>query len=265
MKKIFFTILIVIQAFIGFQANAYVELYTYSLFSDANLQAYWRFEGNSNDATAHGNNGTDTSMSYSTSPTVFGQAAQFNGTAGRITINDSTTMPLTASATFIMWLNNYDPGTSTAERIIGQWSGTGNQYAWFLNKDAGGADHYKLVFADTSGCTTGTLKQTITTNQVLATSTWAQVAVVKNGTAVTFYKDGQAIPDDGVATNATPCNGTLATTIGANVDGGTPNQWFRGAMDDIAYFNRSLSATEILNFYNASPAPSGKRRMIFIK
>ncbi len=60
-----------------------VELFTYPLFLDANLVAYWRMEGNSNDSKGS-NNGTDSNITYSNANGRFGQGAAFNGTTSSI-------------------------------------------------------------------------------------------------------------------------------------------------------------------------------------
>lgn len=78
-----------------------VELYTHPLFSDANLQSYWRMEGNSNDAKG-ANNGTDTSISYNASYGKFGQGADFNGTSSKIVIGN--VFNYTSAITVGIWI-----------------------------------------------------------------------------------------------------------------------------------------------------------------
>lgn len=55
---------------------AATELYSTPLFNDASLISYYRMEGNSNDAKSS-NNGSDSSMSYSTTSGKFGEGASF--------------------------------------------------------------------------------------------------------------------------------------------------------------------------------------------
>ncbi|NTW32788.1 MAG: LamG domain-containing protein, partial [Bacteroidetes bacterium] len=63
------------------------ELYSTPFFSDANLVAYWRLEGNSQDAKGS-NNGSDVDMSYDNSYGKFGKGAYFNGSSSKISISN---------------------------------------------------------------------------------------------------------------------------------------------------------------------------------
>src|SRR6185312_10115272 len=83
------------------------ELYLTPLFHDSALQAYYRMEGNSNDSK-NSNNGTDTSITYSSTNAKFGQAADFNGTTSLIAIPLSVTTA--TNVTIHCWV--YIPSTS---------------------------------------------------------------------------------------------------------------------------------------------------------
>lgn len=48
------------------------------------IKGYWKFNGNSNDYSGNGNNGTDTGITYGQSYGIIGQGANFNGTTGKI-------------------------------------------------------------------------------------------------------------------------------------------------------------------------------------
>lgn len=48
------------------------------------IKGYWRFNGNSNDASGNGYNGTDTAVTYSQSTGKLGQGAAFNGSTSKI-------------------------------------------------------------------------------------------------------------------------------------------------------------------------------------
>ena len=53
----------------------------------ASVIAWWKLDGNSNDASGNGHNGTDTAITYTTGK--INQAASFNGTTSKITVPDS--------------------------------------------------------------------------------------------------------------------------------------------------------------------------------
>lgn len=53
------------------------------------IVAYYKMNGNSNDASGNGYNGSDNNMTYPTVSGIFGKAANFNGTSSRIVISNS--------------------------------------------------------------------------------------------------------------------------------------------------------------------------------
>jgi len=83
---------------------------------------------------------------------------------------------------------------------------------------------------------------------------WHHVAVTKSGSTVTFYVDGREYPP------VTGYNATFVFTtpaaIGVRGDliNGNNNDSFAGHIDELAIYNRALSAGEILSIYNAGAA-----------
>ena len=66
------------------------------------------FEGNSNDSTSNSNDGTDTSITYSTANGKIGQGAGFNGSTSNIAY---PSLGLGNSFTFSFWFNTNSPAT----------------------------------------------------------------------------------------------------------------------------------------------------------
>ncbi len=82
----------------------------------------------------------------------------------------------------------------------------------------------------------------------VATTSWHHVAYVRNGTGSgnhTFYIDGVVTGTDTDGT-ANFVQGTGVTTIGRRSSG---SQEVEGMLDDVAIWNRALSATEIADIY----------------
>ena len=50
----------------------------------------------------------------------------------------------------------------------------------------------------------------------------------------------------------------LAASIGA--DGISPIEWFHGTIDEVSIYNYALSATQVVNHYNAGSLNPSKRR-----
>src|ERR1051326_1866471 len=79
------------------------EIYRTKLFNDPALVSYWRFEGNSNDSKGS-NNGSDTSITYSSGNGNFGQGAGFNGSSSKIVITDNSSLHLLSAFTILGWI-----------------------------------------------------------------------------------------------------------------------------------------------------------------
>jgi formylglycine-generating enzyme required for sulfatase activity len=109
----------------------------------------------------------------------------------------------------------------------------------------------------------------------IQSSAWHHVMWVRDGTVQRFYFDGMEIPVTGYAINnnyvATTNLVTIARQINScriGVDGLSQIggiDWFNGKIDDVRIYNRALSASEILQLYNASlpvPAPASGMALI---
>lgn len=197
------------------------ELINLPLFTDANLQGYYRFEGNSNDATANGNNGTDTAMTYGGVYGKYGQGASFNGTTSKITLAGIT---ITGNLTFAGWVNVAAYGI-VESMIVG---GATNCAEFFIDSNG------KLNLAKAGVTTIGT------SNTAVGIGSWHHIAVTYDGTTATFYYDGKA---DGTGSSVQTFS-VAVTLIG------TDGSFFHnGSMDDLAVFNRVLTATEINSLF----------------
>lgn len=212
------------------------ELYATPLFNDANLTSYYRMEGNASD-TKGSNNGTPSNVTFGSSYGMFGQGANFNGNNSAITI-PTTTLPSTnASLSVTAWVNfpSYSSGNG-AQYVLSSnnWQfdveappQTGYQLGVFI-----GGNGYKMAYAPTLNA-------------------WHQIAFSYNYSAatVTFYADGVSL---GTTSGITATNvATTAAKIGM-VYNQTATYGYNGDIDDLAIFNRPLTATEVSNLYTGN-------------
>ncbi len=73
------------------------------------MAGYYRMEGNSNDSSGNGNNGTDTSMTYNLASGKFGQGASGDGTLGFFSANGLlTTLATSTTGTISFWAKNLE-------------------------------------------------------------------------------------------------------------------------------------------------------------
>lgn len=205
-----------------------------------NLVAYWSLEANSNDSVGS-NNGTDTSITYSSGNGKVGNGAGFNGTTSKILIANlmSGQQP---DFTVAAWVKSSQTG---AFMVILQQRDAGSvdgQFIFGLNAN----QLYILTYSTTGGGSYG-YQDELSDGSSYADGNWHHVAFVSNGLNGTFYKDGAS---DGTATalkNAT-YNASISGSIGwERRDAGSG---FNGSLDEVSLWTRSLSGAEITQLYN---------------
>jgi len=222
---------------------AAIELYSTPLFGDANLTHYYRFENNSNDSKGS-INGTDVSVSYSSSYGVFGNGVNFNGSAriyfaGHFTASNS---PFSVS----FWMKSSTTGLSTIFSDGSAWDDNyAGVYLW-LGDSSG-----KPTFMLRNGAG-GTSNLQSTTN--VYDGNWHHIVLTCTGDTSTngqkFYIDGSLNTQKTPSFNVVSPSGSYYYLGSARYDSNLYN--FNGYLDDFAIFSRVLSADEVNNLYTGN-------------
>jgi hypothetical protein len=227
----------------------------------AGLVSWWQAEGNANDSV-DGNNGTLNSGVTFTAGHP-GQAFNFDGSTGSVSIgNPSNLQSGGADFTIAAWVNfaslakpsgspSAPCGVSGCDMsIVNKMVDSGAppfQPGWSPNTDGwrlakGSDNHFYFCFGlANNGCDTDPNKYTTAGSASLAVAgTWYHVAGVFSATqGLSLYVDGTL---DGTATGA----GAVDTDIADFLIGYYPFESFMyGQIDEVQYFNRALSASEI--------------------
>jgi hypothetical protein len=212
------------------------------------LIAYWPFNGNANDASGNGNNGTVNGATLTTDR--FGNANSaysFNGTSNSISI------PANASFTqnpisYSFWFNKVGSGNpcSGSEMFQGIFS-TGS---YGQSRDVilyQGATHYMGIQKSIpSGCAN---ESYVYTNYVL--NNWNHAVVTYETGLVKVYLNGVYMGSSAVA-----CTNLTANTV-SYIGASNPSiwaciDWFNGKIDDLAIYNRVITQDEITSLYNSN-------------
>lgn len=210
---------------------AAIELHDTPLFSDTDLASYYRMEGNANDSKG-ANNGTSTSVTYSTGNGKFNQGGGFAGSPSKIAMATMTGIPV-----------------GNTHYAMGAWikisvSFTGAIIGWGTVGTTNFANVLKLQSSTqvTNYWWGNDLLVTVTS---LADSAWHLVGCDFDGTTRRIWVDGVAVGSDtpGSSHNAQASNFTIGSFNG---------EWFKGTMDDVFVFSRNLTAAEWSNLYNGS-------------
>ncbi|HUC31405.1 MAG TPA: LamG-like jellyroll fold domain-containing protein [Candidatus Paceibacterota bacterium] len=210
-----------------------------SLPTARGLVGYWPFnEGTgtiANDISGNGNNGTWngslTAGSYYTTGKVGPWAGTFDGTDDylALTNNDLTSSLSGEQITVLAWVN---PVQTSKNDLL---SFNGN-YNFFAPGNRLGSN-YISYWDSTNGWQHG--------NNIYPMGSWSYIGFTINGTALTFYGNGNP---DGTGTVA-PF--TVSTSTPIRIGLSNAGEYAAGLFDDIRVYDRVLSATEIQEMYNA--------------
>lgn len=212
-------------------------------FPKTGLVAYYKLDGNSNDA--HGsNNGIDTNVSYNASYGKIGQGASVTGN-GKIVTSSNVGISGQGARTMAGWFNcQTQPSASEKQAFFGL--GTLSNNNWFCMALTGSNYSKKGQFS-----IYGIDLYTESTLTPLTSAGWHFVVIRYSGGALSsstlkFSIDNVDYPF--ASYTGTPNTTNSKMTIG-NYNGGSG--WpFKGYFDEVGIWNRALTSDEIKKLYN---------------
>ena len=204
------------------------------------LVAAYAFEEGSgasvSDSSGNGNIGSISNATWVTTG-KYGKALSFNG--GYVTVNDTASLELTTNITIEAWVN---PSAAPTGWQVLAYKG-GNDY-YLAGSNPSSVPTFGGNFATTS----------LTAGTALPANTWTHLACTYDGATMTIYTNG--IPAASQAQT-----GPLTTSTGTLSLGGDPvrGNFWRGMMDEVRIYRRTLSQTDIHNDMNAPLSGAGSR------
>ncbi len=180
------------------------------------------------DLSMYGNNTATCTDPYCPTWTLdgrYGGAYHFDGVDEQFTTNDLSTVPLTFStwikldSTHIGWL---------------QGLATDNGQGWVLYLGSDNTLRFGQAYIADAAPSTGRIMDT----------DWHQVAVTYDGSSVDYYIDGAPA---GTSPFSNPINHNGIYYIGSYIGG-----FLNGSMDEMRFYNRTLSASEIQQLYESN-------------
>jgi hypothetical protein len=200
------------------------------------LVGYWPFNGNANDESGNGNNGTVNGATLTNDRNgKVNSAYIYNGIDNYTNLTKSPTIGNQSFSIFSWILTS---SNSKRKQIISYGSDNISQGIWlFLDTD--NKLHLDLSF------TSGPIS-----NDNIIDSTWHFVGAVNNKGEIQLYIDGKP---SGNYQNMNPDIINQSAVIGSTII--KDNWYFDGKLDDIAIYNRALSQEEITAlYYSGTPA-----------
>jgi hypothetical protein len=199
------------------------------------LVAGWAFnEGTGTttaDASGHGHTGTINGATWATTGCKYGACLSFTGTGHNVTTPDAADLDLGTSFTIMAWVK---PTTTAGWRpVLIKENGT-NLEAYLLYSNPSNQGAY---FTDT-----GNVEKSVTGGSAISTTQWTNVAMVRNGTTLSYWVNGVSIASATVSSLPVVASSGILAIDGHTFWGG---EWFSGALDDPRIYGSALTSAQI--------------------
>lgn len=218
-----------------------------SLFSDANLLAYYELENGALTTDSKGSNTLTNNNTVGSDTGKFGGAADFGTANTNKYLSRADTLGVANSNTavsFAGWVKlNTEITAGNAWQLSAMTFVTNNVYYIFIY-DFGGASR-KLQFQRVRG---GVIAQGYDHTVTMGTTDWHHIALTWDTSTLRAYFDGTEVGNTAASGNGSGSGSANAFSIGAYVNGGSASSI---DVDDFAVFNKALSAAEVTTLYNA--------------
>jgi len=227
-------------------------------FADLNdgLVAYYPFDGNANDESGNGNDGTVNGAVLTTDR--FGNsnsAYDFDGVNDNITIPHSDSMNVIDGLSVSAWIVCHDCGQQlplVGQHIVNKGAiETVQTYSLKLVNDEDD-DYLGMALRGDWGPIHAWFSypadELLTRN--LNPTEWYHAVVLWDGSTMKVYKNGIHISAADRAFTSPVLNGDENLGIGSRYNS---DDFFDGIVDEVRIYNRALSDTEILELFNYSP------------
>ena len=204
------------------------------------LIAYYPFTGNANDSSGFGNNGIIQGATLTIDRNNKANSAyNFNGNSSYIDIPNKFFNNGLNEYSVSIWVNPTSdiPSSGPGQTILNTnpHRGFGLGYSYNGSK--------KLYFFNQIGPTSSGNWDIVDDkfNYVIALNNWVNITIIKRGVRFTYYVNGNIDKSTPLIQN--PISTLVSMRIGA-ITCCTP-EYFNGKIDDIRFYNRALSDTEI--------------------
>ncbi|MCR4335923.1 MAG: PKD domain-containing protein [archaeon] len=210
--------------------------------SSSGLVAVYHFnDGTANDFSGNSNNGIISGATYTAAGGKFSGAFNFDGVNDGISITNTGAFNFAGPFSVSVWVKIVNNGA--LERIVSNWWDSGGQ-SFQLFYDSRTAKVFGFEMQASS-------KVNSTFSTIVDQTQWYHIVGTYDGSNQKLYVNGEL-------KNTKPNSGTPVVTtnpiyIGRNRTG----QYFNGTIDDVAIWNRALSAAEIQEIYSGITPPSG--------
>ena len=225
MKKV-----LLILALFSFFINVYCQIPNYVPLNG--LVGWWPFNGNANDESGNGNNGTVLGAKLTTDRNGQ-QAYKFDGIDD--IINISSKVGNFGSYDFSVSLWVYDEDAQNGGTLVGK-----------RNDDA---NMLNLVWVNSPGLELGSPYVLIAANGSMLKE-WKNCVLVRKGVNISIWINGVLVQKN-ISSIPPNINNSANLSFGARYFSSQTLEHFKGSIDDIGIWNRSLTDDEIQSIYKS--------------
>lgn len=212
------------------------------------LVGYWPFNGNANDESGNGNNGTVNGATLTSDRNgIANSAYSFDGVNDYIEVPHSNSISIIGNITISAWVKTNGSNGLNYQTIVSKretyWTW---EYAMFLSYHTNTPHDTKFLAARALGM--GNQEQGWSITPYIQNS-WENWVVTISNNQMKIYKNG--VLDYSQAFSLLPVNQVCPLLFGKNtLADNTNSEQFYGNIDDIGIWNRALTQQEITALYN---------------
>ncbi|HYG15825.1 MAG TPA: LamG domain-containing protein [Bacteroidia bacterium] len=203
------------------------------------LVAFYPFNGNANDASGKGNNGAVNGAILTTDR--FGNsnsAYEFDGSNDYIQVSNSTSLDLNYKFSVSVWFYQTDASTAGYRLIDKNTAGFPDGYGIDTRGDATGKT-VRMYFKN----------QDPDANSLHSLNSWNHIVITYDSLEIKFYLNGQLENTVNIVGSDAPAN-NLPLLIGCGQNGTNRQDFFKGKIDDLRIYSRTLSSTEVTMLFS---------------
>lgn len=203
---------------------------------DSSTVGLWHFnEGTGTTATdSSGKGNTGTIYGATWTDGKFGKALSFDGVDDYIDMSDPLSLDVVENITLEAWVNATSVPVQSVAIINKGWFVWGGGYALYINPQG------RVCF----GVGDSLISPDICSSQLLPLNRFVHVAGVSNGTALKIYINGNL--DTMILIELSVAQNNYNLTVGAyQITSTSFTGFFRGVIDEVRIYNRTLSIKEI--------------------
>ena len=212
------------------------------------LVAYYPFNGNANDASGNGNDGTVTAATLTVDR--FGNpnsAYAFDGVSSLITVPDSSSLRIPGDITVTCWVNFFQLNEPVRMRLVGKGGDSGRNYGLWADLPTSFWLFQQFPPEGDGGCQ----ENTDSAAPAVQIGEWYQMVGVRSGSVSRIYLNGILLQERSPTCSATTYTGSEPLLIGAP-GYSDPSQYLQlmdGSLDDIRIYDLALCSNQVAQLY----------------